>query len=111
MTTKHHDGIALFDTKFSERNVLAKTPAGRDLVAPYVEAMRKAGLKVGLYYSLIDWSDPRYRTVYPEGESPEDHLQDVFATPAGHPMATVLKVELEGEITYNLGHGEVVTQN
>lgn len=42
-------------------------------------------MKVGIYFSLIDWSDPRYRSVYPEGEDPKDHLKDVFATPAGGP--------------------------
>ena len=85
MTTKHHDGMALFDTAYSDLSVVKKTPAGRDLVAPYTEAMREAGLKVGLYYSLIDWSDYRYRSVYPEGGKPEDFTNDVFATPAGGP--------------------------
>lgn len=60
LTTKHHDGVALWDTDQSELNVVEKTPAGRDLVAPFVEAVRKRGLKVGLYYSLLDWSDPHY---------------------------------------------------
>ena len=85
MTSKHHDGVALFDTAYSDLSVVKKTPAARDLIDPYTKAMREAGLKVGIYYSLIDWSDPRYRTVYPEGEKPEDHLKDVFATPAGGP--------------------------
>lgn len=85
MTTKHHDGVALFDTQYSDLSVVQKTPAKRDLIEEYTQAMREAGMKVGLYYSLIDWSDPRYRTVYPQGEAPEDHLQDVYATPAGKP--------------------------
>ncbi len=85
MTSKHHDGVALFDTKYSDLNVVKKTPAGKDLVKGYTEAVREAGMKVGIYFSLIDWSDPRYRSVYPEGEDPKDHLKDVFATPAGGP--------------------------
>lgn len=85
MTAKHHDGVALFDTAFSDLSVVKKTPAGRDLVAGYAEAMREAGLKVGLYYSLIDWSDPRYPTIYPEGKNPEECLEDIYATPAGGP--------------------------
>jgi alpha-L-fucosidase len=60
LTTKHHDGVALWDTKLSDLNVAKKTPAGRDLVGPWCEAIRKRGLKVGLYYSLLDWSDPNY---------------------------------------------------
>ncbi|HJU08486.1 MAG TPA: alpha-L-fucosidase, partial [Rhodanobacteraceae bacterium] len=59
MTTKHHDGVALWDTK-QGLNVVKDTPAKRDLVAPFVAALRKDGLKVGLYYSLIDWSSPDY---------------------------------------------------
>lgn len=85
MTTKHHDGVALFDTKYSDLSVVKKTPAGRDLVKGYAEAVRAEGMKVGMYFSLIDWSDKRYRSVYPEGAKPEDHLKDVFATPAGGP--------------------------
>ncbi|MDR2044637.1 MAG: alpha-L-fucosidase [Clostridium sp.] len=83
LTAKHHDGVALFDTKYSDLSVVKKTPAARDLVAEYVKAVRQAGLKVGLYYSLIDWSDPRYRSVYPEGCQPGDCLEDIYGTPAG----------------------------
>lgn len=83
MTTKHHDGVALFDTKYSDLKVVGKTPANRDLVKEYTEAMREAGLKVGLYYSLIDWSDERYRSIYPEGVSAEESKKDIFGSPAG----------------------------
>lgn len=83
MTTKHHDGIALFNTQYSDLNVVKKTPAGRDLVREYTEAMRKKGLRVGLYFSLIDWSDERYRSIYPEGVSPEEALNDIYGSPAG----------------------------
>ena len=60
MTTKHHDGVALWDTKASDLSVAIKTPAGRDLVGPFCKALRAEGLKVGLYYSLLDWSNPDY---------------------------------------------------
>lgn len=59
LTAKHHDGVALWDTK-QGLNVVKDTPAHRDLVAPFVAALRKDGLKVGLYFSLIDWSSPLY---------------------------------------------------
>ncbi|MBS0431155.1 MAG: alpha-L-fucosidase [Proteobacteria bacterium] len=59
LTSKHHDGVALWDTK-QGLNVVKDTPAKRDLVAPFVAALRRDGLKVGLYYSLIDWSSPDY---------------------------------------------------
>lgn len=85
LTAKHHDGVSLFDTGYSDLSVVKKTPAGRDLIGPYVKAMKEAGLKTGIYYSLLDWSDPRYRSVYPEGANPEEHLKDIYATPGGGP--------------------------
>ncbi|MBF0245634.1 MAG: alpha-L-fucosidase [Planctomycetes bacterium] len=57
MTTKHHEGFCLWDTKQHDYNAAARGP-GRDLVREYVEACRHAGLKVGLYYSLLDWHHP-----------------------------------------------------
>jgi alpha-L-fucosidase len=54
MTTKHHEGFCNFDTKLT--NYCApKQAAGRDLVREYVEAARAEGLRVGFYYSLMDW--------------------------------------------------------
>ncbi|WP_452602451.1 alpha-L-fucosidase [Pontimicrobium sp. MEBiC06410] len=60
ITTKHHDGVALWNTKQSDLNVVKKTKARKDLITPFVEAIRKEHLKVGLYYSLLDWSHPDY---------------------------------------------------
>ena len=60
LTSKHHDGVALWNTDFSELNVVKQTPAGRDLIAPFCEALRKKKLKVGLYFSHLDWSHPDY---------------------------------------------------
>ncbi len=60
LTTKHHDGVALWDTKESELNVVKKTPAARDLVKPFAEALKKEGVKTGLYFSMLDWSHPDY---------------------------------------------------
>jgi len=58
MTTLHHDGFALFDSKANDFNSL-HTPARRDHVAEFVTACRKYGLGIGLYYSLNDWSYSR----------------------------------------------------
>ena len=57
MTTKHHEGYCLWDTEQTEYNS-AKTGPGRDLVAEYVDACRANGLKIGFYYSLMDWHHP-----------------------------------------------------
>jgi alpha-L-fucosidase len=53
-TTRHHDGYSLYDSQVSDFTS-TKTAARRDFVAEFVKACRKAGLKVGLYYSLTDW--------------------------------------------------------
>jgi alpha-L-fucosidase len=57
MTTKHHEGFCLWDTQQTEYNAVKCGP-GRDLVAEYVNACREFGLRVGFYYSLMDWHHP-----------------------------------------------------
>jgi alpha-L-fucosidase len=59
MTAKHHDGFCLFDSKLTDYKA-TNTKAGRDLVREYLEAFRAEGLKVGLYYSIIDWHHDDY---------------------------------------------------
>lgn len=59
MTAKHHDGFCLFDSELTDFKA-AKTRAGKDLVKEYLDAFREEGLKVGLYYSLLDWHHPDY---------------------------------------------------
>ena len=60
ITTKHHDGVALWPTKQKHFNVVTNTPAKRDLLAPFYKALEKNGIKKGAYYSLLDWSYPDY---------------------------------------------------
>ena len=59
LTAKHHEGFCLFDSKFTDYKS-TNTPCKKDLVKEYVEAFRAEGLKVGFYYSLIDWHHPDY---------------------------------------------------
>ena len=59
LTAKHHDGFCLFDSAYTDYKA-TNTPIGKDLVAEFVEAVREEGLKVGLYFSLIDWYHPDY---------------------------------------------------
>jgi alpha-L-fucosidase len=60
LTTKHHDGVALWDTKQKHYDVVDNTPAKRDLLSPFYRALRDKGIKAGAYFSLIDWSHPDY---------------------------------------------------
>ena len=68
LTTRHHDGYALFDSEHDDFNA-TKTGPGRDLVAEYVEALRDAGLGVGFYYSLMNW---RWRGYWDAERSPDE---------------------------------------
>ena len=56
ITTKHHDGLALWPTAQDHFSVVKNTPAKRDLLQPFYKALDKRGIKRGAYFSLIDWS-------------------------------------------------------
>ncbi|RRD80317.1 alpha-L-fucosidase [Alloprevotella sp. OH1205_COT-284] len=61
LTTKHHDGLALWNTKAGTLSTVKNTPAARDVLTPFVEEVRRRpNLRLGLYYSLLDWSHPDY---------------------------------------------------
>lgn len=55
ITTKHHDGFCLWDTKYTDYNVM-KTPYGKDVIKLLADACKKKNFKLGLYYSCPDWS-------------------------------------------------------
>lgn len=59
LTTRHHDGFSLFDSQVSDFTA-PKTAAKRDLITAYVEACHRGGMRVGFYYSLLDWRYPAY---------------------------------------------------
>lgn len=79
ITSKHHDGFALYPSKASKWNVADATPYGKDLLGPLVESAQRQGLKIGFYYSQAqDWINPggaKHR--HEEGEGwDEAHLGD-----------------------------------
>jgi alpha-L-fucosidase len=59
ITAKHHEGFCLWDSRLTDYKV-TNTPARRDLLRPWVEAFREARLKIGFYYSLLDWHHPDF---------------------------------------------------
>jgi alpha-L-fucosidase len=59
LTTKHHEGFCMWDTDTTDYKI-TKTPFGRDLVKEFVEACRAEGLRVGFYFSIIDWHHPHF---------------------------------------------------
>jgi alpha-L-fucosidase len=75
LTTKHHEGFTLFDSKYTDYKA-PNTPAKRDLVREYVNAFRAQGIKIGFYYSLIDWHHPdftidKYHPLRPDDNKPD----------------------------------------
>ena len=64
-TSRHHDGFSMWDTKASDYNIVKATPFKRDVVKELAEACREEGIKLGLYYSLMDW----HREDYPTGRT------------------------------------------
>ena len=59
ITAKHHEGFCLWDSKHTDYKA-PNTPCGKDLLTPLVTAFREEGLRVGFYYSLIDWHHPQF---------------------------------------------------
>jgi alpha-L-fucosidase len=66
LTTKHHDGFCLWDTKFNEYNI-SKTPFKRDIVRELSQACRKQDIAFGAYYSTCDWWHPDFPLTSPGG--------------------------------------------
>jgi alpha-L-fucosidase len=77
ITTKHHDGFCLWDTRTTDYRA-TQTPCGRDLLKEIVNAFRKEGIKIGLYYSLLDWHHKDYIVdwLHPLRNDPEEYKKN-----------------------------------
>lgn len=78
LTAKHHDGFCLFDTQYTDFKS-TNAPCGRDLVKEFVEAFRGEGIKVGLYFSIIDWRHPdfpHYGDMFHPMRENKDHMNE-----------------------------------
>jgi len=64
ITSRHHDGFAMFDSKVSDWNIVARTPYKRDPLKMLAEECHRQGIKLFFYYSQLDWHNPDY---YPRG--------------------------------------------
>jgi alpha-L-fucosidase len=78
LTARHHDGFSLWDSAVDDFNAARMGPR-RDLLVPYVEAAREAGLKVGLYYSPASWAHPDYPAAYYRDWPGQDDWRDEAA--------------------------------
>src|SRR5438477_13134185 len=69
ITSKHHDGFAMFDSHISDYNVVARTPYKKDVLKALADECRKQGIKLFFYYSHLDWHHPDY---FPRGRTGQD---------------------------------------
>lgn len=60
ITSKHHDGVAMYDTRMNNLSSVKATPSGIDMIAPFFRELRKRDIKCGAYFSLIDWTHNDY---------------------------------------------------
>ena len=77
LTTKHHEGFCLFDSRYTDYKA-TNTAAKRDLAREFVDAFRAEGIKIGFYYSLLDWHHPDFTVdvlhpLQPASEKDEDY--------------------------------------
>jgi alpha-L-fucosidase len=80
ITSKHHDGFALFDSKATDWDIVDATPYGKEVLGPLARAARRRGLKFGLYYSQAqDWTHPGgAKAGYQDGEGWDDAHKGSF---------------------------------
>jgi alpha-L-fucosidase len=69
ITSKHHDGFAMFDSKVSDYTIVSRTPYRKDPLKALAEETRRQGLKLFFYYSQLDWHHPDY---FPRGRTGQD---------------------------------------
>lgn len=61
LTTRHHEGFSLYDTRGLSRWDVTRTPAGRDLIAEFVAGCRAEGIRPHFYHTTLDWNEPRFK--------------------------------------------------
>jgi alpha-L-fucosidase len=70
ITSRHHDGFAMFDSKVSDWNIVARTPYKKDPLKMLADEAQRQGIKLFFYYSQLDWHNPDY---YPRGRTGWDN--------------------------------------
>ena len=64
ITSKHHDGFCLWDTKYTDWNIVSATPFKRDILKELAEACEREGIRLGFYYSIMDWYHPDAQSIF-----------------------------------------------
>lgn len=108
LTSKHHEGFCMWDSKYTDYKV-TNTPYGKDIIKDFVEAFRAEGLKVGFYYSLIDWHHPDFTIDrnHPQRLDANASEEDYAALNKGKDMARYRKY-MKDQVTELLtNYGEI----
>ena len=107
-TAKHHEGFCMFDSRYTDYKC-TNTPAGRDLVREYVEAFRAEGLRVGFYYSLIDWHHPDFTIdkTHPLRNRPKEEIERLNASRDMRRYAAYMRDQVT-ELLTNYGKIDII---
>ncbi len=93
-TTRHHDGFSMYDTRYSDYNIVDATPFKRDVLRELVDECKRQGLKVHLYYSHIDWTRDDYptgRTGIHTGKDPKKEDWNSYFTFMNNQLTELIK--------------------
>jgi len=91
ITSRHHDGFAMFDSKISNWNIVARTPYGKDPLKMLAAECHRQGIKLFFYYSQLDWHNPDY---YPRGSTNWDN-----GRPDHGDWSAYLDTYMDGQLT------------
>ncbi len=108
ITAKHHEGFCLWDTKYTDYKA-TNTAAGRDLLREIIEAFRSEGLRIGIYYSLIDWHHPDFTIdkYHPQRNLPAEEIKQLNATRDMRKYAQYMRDQVT-ELLTNYGRIDVL---
>ena len=108
ITTKHHDGFCLFDSKYTDYDVM-NTPYGKDIIKEWVDAFRAEGLGIGFYYSLIDWHHPHFTIdrAHPQRVTTKEEFDKINKGRDMSIYRQYLKNQVE-ELTSNYGKIDII---
>lgn len=111
-TTKHHDGFCLYPSAYTKYNSM-NTPSHKDFVGELAEAVRKEGLRLGLYYSLMEWTNPLFRwSIDNEGieRYVSEHMVPQFKEIVDKYRPSIVFADGDWDFSYKTLHSEEMVQ-
>lgn len=106
LTAKHHEGFCLFDSKYTDYKV-TNTSYGRDIVKEYVDAFRAEGIRVGIYYSLLDWHHPDFTIDFMHPRRGDDNIEEINKGRDMHKYAQYMRDQVT-ELLTNYGKIDIL---